>query len=435
MKRHISQKLGSSSLRGVLLLFVTILAIAAATIAWAGAKPAPDGRNDKDDKKGFQGRDDDDDRRGFHGRDDDWDDMDRDHHRESYAIGLWGDLPYSDVQAAGIPKLLADMNSQHLAFTVHDGDLKQGNGVPICSDALYSSALANFNSLHSPAMFTPGDNDWTDCDRPNNGAFNSLERLDHERALFFSTHYSLGMHRLRQAVQTDIYTTPCKGFGTGINPTPNAPGGIDTATYTTVGCVENRRWTYRGVTYATLNIQGSCDNRCGDHFDTTEAEYRSAAVIAWMRETFQVAKDRDSAAVMFISQADPGFSARPVESEPARDAKTLVCATTGTGACTASTPDGFQAFLTALREEVIKFGKPVAYVHGDTHYFRIDKPFLDSAGARLENFTRIETFGDNAPNGTNDVNWVKVIVNPDSREVFSVQPQIVPDNKVVHPIP
>ena len=66
--------------------------------------------------------------------------------RESgtYAIGLWGDLPYSDVQAqTGVPNLIADMNSQNLAFTVHDGDFKAGNSsvgsvTPMaCSDALY----------------------------------------------------------------------------------------------------------------------------------------------------------------------------------------------------------------------------------------------------------------------------------------------------------
>ncbi|MBC7516279.1 MAG: hypothetical protein H7237_07620, partial [Alkalinema sp. FL-bin-369] len=46
----------------------------------------------------------------------------------TYAIGLWGDLPYSDVQAqTGVPNLIADMNSQNLAFTVHDGDFKAGN--------------------------------------------------------------------------------------------------------------------------------------------------------------------------------------------------------------------------------------------------------------------------------------------------------------------
>src|SRR5256885_3151805 len=92
-----------------------------------------------------------------------------------YAIGLWGDLPYSDLQAqVGVPNLIADMNGQKLAFTVHDGDLKAGNGTPgsvtptICSDALYVQALGFFNSLDAPAMLTPGDNDWTDCDRPSN---------------------------------------------------------------------------------------------------------------------------------------------------------------------------------------------------------------------------------------------------------------------------
>ena len=46
-------------------------------------------------------------------------------------------------------------------------------------------------------------------------------------------------------------------------------------------------------------------------------------------------------------------------------------------------PDGYQEYLEALREEVVAFGKPVVYVHGDSHYFRTDKPFLDShAGSK-----------------------------------------------------
>ena len=93
---------------------------------------------------------------------------------------------------------------------------------------------------------------------------------------------------------------------------------------------------------------------------------------------------------------------RPVrrDARSSRNPKTL--------AETDGQPDGFQSFLLALRTEVIAFGKPVAYVHGDSHYFRIYKPFLDSAGQRLANFTRVETFGDNQGNGTNDVNWLKV---------------------------
>ena len=53
-------------------------------------------------------------------------------------------------------------------------------------------------------------------------------------------------------------------------------------------------------------------------------------------------------------------------------------------------------------------------MHGDSHYFRIDKPFQDAQGRRLENFTRVETFGDNQANGINDVHWLKVLVDAKS---------------------
>src|SRR6476646_10266651 len=108
-----------------------------------------------------------------------------------YAVGLWGDVPYSAAQEAVRPNLLADMNNQDLAFTVNDGDLKQATRSP-CDDALYARALGWLNTLDRPAAFTPGDNDWTDCDRTSNGGFNAVERLDHERAVFFATNQTLG---------------------------------------------------------------------------------------------------------------------------------------------------------------------------------------------------------------------------------------------------
>jgi hypothetical protein len=327
------------------------------------------------------------------------------HGNNTYAIGLWGDMPYSDLQATvGIPNLIADMNSQDLAFTVHDGDLKAGSGP--CPDSLYADALARFNSLNAPAIFTPGDNDWTDCDR--SAGFNSLERLDHERMLFFSTPFTLGGHPFRQEVQS---TPLCLGTE---GPTP---------------CVENRRWTVGRVTYATLNIQGSCNNLCDVNPDPAEYAARNAADIAWMRETFAEATRKNSAAVMFISQADPAFDRTTGLADGTRDPKTLVQDNLP------ASQDGFKDFLTALRDEVVAFRKPVAYVHGDSHYLRIDKPFLTATGLRIENFTRVETFGDHAPQGNNDVHWLKVFVNPNSREVFSYQPQIVPANRTAVPAP
>ena len=40
------------------------------------------------------------------------------------------------------------------------------------------------------------------------------------------------------------------------------------------------------------------------------------------------------------------------------------------------------------------------------------------------NFTRVETFGDHQP-ALGDVNWLRVNVDPSSREVFSYETQIV----------
>jgi hypothetical protein len=52
-----------------------------------------------------------------------------------------------------------------------------------------------------------------------------------------------------------------------------------------------------------------------------------------------------------------------------------------------------------------------------------------SPGCSLENFTRVETFGDNAQDGNNDVHWLKVLVDPHSRDVFAFQRQVVPANR------
>jgi hypothetical protein len=328
-----------------------------------------------------------------------------------YSIGLWGDLPYSAQQEAKLPALIQDMNDQQLVFTVHDGDLKQGSGSP-CDNALYQRALGWFDSFQSAAMFTTGDNDWTDCDRPSNGGYDSRERLDYERRLFFSTDQSLGQHPITQDVQT---AKECL----------NASDQL-------VACAENRRWEYHNVMYATFNIQGSCNNLCdtnrqgiGDSGDPAEFAARNRADIDWLDATFAAAEADGDSAIMLVSQGDPGFDATDATRGPVRDAKTLHETDKYAGA-----QDGFYDWLTTLRSLVIQYGKPVVYVHGDSHYMRVDKPLLDSTGKRIDNFTRLETFGDNQnPAGnTNDVQWVKVLVDPESRDVFAFQPQTVPDN-------
>lgn len=128
------------------------------------------------------------------------------------------------------------------------------------------------------------------------------------------------------------------------------------------------------------------------------------------------------------SRGGPGVQAhQPSTRSPRRDPCTLTQTDTA--------PEGFKGDLTALHDEVTALRRPLACVHGDSHYFRVDKPFQDADGRRLESFTRIETVGNNATNGNKDVQRVQVNADTKSREVFFFQAMIVPGNRVAVPAP
>jgi hypothetical protein len=69
-------------------------------------------------------------------------------------------------------------------------------------------------------------------------------------------------------------------------------------------------------------------------------------------------------------------------------------------------------------KETEAFKGQVLFVHGDTHYFKVDKP-LYSPTKLLPNLTRLETFG------SPSLHWVKVEVDTSSEQLFRIQPVIV----------
>ena len=309
------------------------------------------------------------------------------HGGTSYDVGLWGDLPYTPEQeTTGVPDLIADMNRARLAFTIFDGDIK--NGSTPCTDQEYAEAEARFDTLRAPAIYVPGDNEWTDCHRTRAGGYDPLERLGFLRGTLFDEPLSFG--RRRMAVERQDANYP-----------------------------EHLRWSRRGVVFVTLNVQGSNNNRIDD-VDAPEsnstrtpadrtaanAEYeaREPATIAWLRDAFDEARRQGGKGLMGTMQADPGFEV----TDPAERA--------------AAGLNGFDALLAALREETIAFDRPVALVHGDSHLFRIDKPLRDAAGVLLENFTRVETFGELDPH------WVRATIDPRDPDVFRFRAEIVDEN-------
>jgi hypothetical protein len=323
-----------------------------------------------------------------------------DHERdnpERFKFAIWGDMPYNSNDAATkIPKLVDDINNANVAFTAFDGDLKSGSSR--CDNVVYSDAIAIFNSFKSPTIYVPGDNEWTDCHRTNNGGYNSLERLNYIRSTMFNNHFSFGQRVLRLEHQGKLGTP-----------------------YS-----ENTRWMYGNIQFVGLNVPGSNNNKinsdaqCTDKSarsladcttDNEEYKARNAANIAYLRDTFNRAKKKGAIAVMVIIQADPGFDIPETESVDER----------AVNGAPGGSADGYTSFLDAIVTETRAFKGQVVLVHGDTHFFKIDKPLIRQDNL-LNNFTRVETFGN--PN----LHWVKVSVDPRSRNIFSFEPMIVPGN-------
>jgi hypothetical protein len=289
--------------------------------------------------------------------------------RASYEIGLFGDMPYGETGRAQFPAVIADMNDQRLAFSVFDGDIK--NGRERCDQPVYDAAVANFGSFARPVVYLPGDNEWTDCDLEPGGGYDPNERLALVRATFAGTTRSLG--------QRTIYLQRQQLYP------------------------ENVRWRYGPVTFIGLNVPGSDNNAPqfgvdGNQTDGDAAEYtaRNAANLAWLDKGFAAAQAAGSAAVMVVVQAD-------------------MWGTTGSVSHYADT----KAQLARL---CIAFDGQVVLVNGDSHVLDIDKPLQDAAGNTIQNLTRVQTFG-------NEQNhWVSATVDSQDPNVFTFRPRTVRAN-------
>jgi hypothetical protein len=258
---------------------------------------------------------------------------------QSFTFAAIGDIPYGPHEE--FAALIDKLNGQPLAFTLHVGDIKSGSTV--CSDETFLNVRALFEQFDRPLIYTPGDNEWTDCHRGNNGRYDPLERLEKIRQLFFASNESLGKRRLTLQTQSSQ-----KSFSS---------------------YVENRRWSQGKVRFATLHLVGSNNNLQPGLPSSSEFAAREHANIAWLRETFAEAKANLDGAVVLAMQADTFFG------EPRKGS-------------------GFVRWNAALVEEVAAWGKPVLLVQGDTHQYLIDRPLKDAKGEPLSQLVRLVVPGE-----------------------------------------
>ena len=306
---------------------------------------------------------------------------------ELTSFALLGDVPRigDDIEPDLLPfiRVRDEINASDLDFVIHVGDFKSGSSP--CDDASFERWYDLVQSFQPPFFFVPGDNEWTDCHRPQAGGFDPLERLDKLREMFFSSPKSLGQHTLDVIRQSETASDPRFAIFS-----------------------EHYRWTYDNVMFVALNVQGS-NNNLG-RTEEMDAEYRlrNEAGIAFLSDSFTQARENGIAGIVISIQANPRFDRRPDEVGP----------------------DGYRDFREALERETLSFDqRPVYLLHGDSHYFRIDKPLYSSvSGRRIENFTRIESFG------SPDNHWVYITIVHDDPNLLRVEQRIVKGNLLNHTI-
>ncbi len=295
----------------------------------------------------------------------------------AFSFVALGDMPYKLPD--DIPKfdrLIAAVNRLKPAFTIHVGDIK-GGSTP-CSDAELQRALDQMQTFEGALVYTPGDNEWTDCHRRDAGNFDPRERLTRLRSMFFAQ--------------------PGKSLG-------KAPMELEsqaTALPEFTAYVENSRFSKNGVQFIGIHVVGSNNGfEAHDPAAATEFFARDKANVAWVDDGFRRARETDAKAVVVFTQA---------EFDQARFAN-------------GSMPrqSGFAGVLDAIERGARAFGKPVLVVNGDEHFIEL-KPMRNSRGRPIPNVLKLMVYGEN------DVHAVRVIVDPDSPGVFGFVPLIVPEN-------
>jgi hypothetical protein len=293
-------------------------------------------------------------------------------------LAVIGDTPYSAAQIANFPNdIQAINNDPAVSRVVHLGDIKSGSTQ--CTDAYFASIRQQFDTFADPLVYTPGDNEWTDCHRANNGGYDPLERLATIRADFFGV-----------AGQTQG------------NPVPIEAQGAPT--------IENVLWSQGGAEFGVIDVPGSNNSLLPwtGHTDPTpeqlaEVRTRTAADLAWIDRIFATAQ-KDGAAGVFVGMQADMFS----------DEATA----------------GYDGIVKRLAQRAHDFHKPVVLFEGDSHLFRVDHPFTpgDPLYTKYDipvdapNLTRVVVQGStNCPHV-----YLRLHVDPTSDAVFSGQNVLLP---------
>jgi hypothetical protein len=300
-----------------------------------------------------------------------------------YSFAVIGDVPYGDAAQQHLPAFIDGINADpDVRMVTHLGDVK--NGSTTCDDLRLEAVRRDFDRFTDPLVHTPGDNEWTDCHRANNGAYQPLERLEEVRRLYFDR--------------------PGTTLGRRVPVTSLADRGLP----------EDVRYERAGLSFATLHVVGSNDDlqpwtgiglTSPTPAQVHEERARTAGNLRNLREAFRTARRHHLRGVVLQQQADM-FD--PTVTDPS-----------------IADYSAFRPLVQALVHESRRFHGAVYLFNGDSHRFNVDQPL--AAGSHWLSFYGVRGSADNLRRVTVDgsdlgeADWLKVIVQPRGRELLTFE--------------
>ncbi|NJA06129.1 MULTISPECIES: hypothetical protein [Methylomonas] len=315
-------------------------------------------------------------------------------------IAVIGDWPYNKLLLDNAHLLIDSVNADPaVSRLIHVGDIHAGSMPCTSADILPPIPLSNpgynqkifyqFQQFDKPVVYTPGDNEWTDCQKSKQfKSGDPLKELASVRGLFFAKP-GVTLGKEAQVV------SQARAFD------PSFPSDAQ--------FVENAMWQQGKVVFATLNVPGSNNDTlpwagtfANQAAQDQEVAERTAADLRWLEATFKKAKKDHARAVVIAIQADMW--------DPA-------AITATTNELSAYTP-----IVQKLADLTDDFRGQVLLLNGDSHVYGSDRPLADPSSATgvihhtqaVPNLTRITVQGST----TAPSEWLRLTIDPRKPQPF-----------------
>jgi hypothetical protein len=336
--------------------------------------------------------------------------------KRALGVALYGDAPYGTTptdtaEFNATPAFIQAVNADPaVSLVVHVGDIHSGK--QYCTEAYNRSIFGLWQSFADPLVYTPGDNEWTDCHKvaegggaydPTTGAIKYV--VDASGSL---VDYAGGDPIANLAlVRATFFASPGRTLG-GKKRVVSQAQCLDRAHPSDAKYVENVMWKDSSVLFVTLNVPGGSNNDNDVWYgaptqsaaQVQEVSERTAADLRWLDRAFTRAAHGNTKAVVIVAQADMWDPEKGVAHQAA-----------------------YEPIVQRIASLTLAFGKPVLMFNGDSHVYQSSNPLsaTDSLaymhpGYDVPNFHRVVVHGSTLP-----LEYLRLSVDPKANYPHSAE--------------